>query len=112
MTKPMPGPFKVELNTTEGNATIYGKGRQHVATVWSGNKNPSMAVVKANAALLAASPAMLDAILQTISAEGAHAALSALKTADGRNAWQALWDASYDAQGSETLGVTRPKRGR
>lgn len=110
MTKPTLGPFKVELEPTYGNATIYGKGRQHVATVWSGNKNPSMAVVKANAALLAASPAMLEAILQTISADGAHTALSALKTADGRTGWQALWDASYAAQDVDALDKARAKR--
>lgn len=56
-----PGPYKATLSLADLNATITGKGRQHVATVWSGNK-PNVDTVIANATLFANADRMREAL--------------------------------------------------
>lgn len=66
-TTPTPAPWHVKLDPVTLSASVHGsprfngQRRQHVAEVWSGD-DCSMEVVKANAALISAAPAMRDAL--------------------------------------------------
>lgn len=49
--KHTPWPWTLVTNPSERNVTVYGKGRQHVATVWSG-RDCELDVALANARLI------------------------------------------------------------
>lgn len=97
MSSFLPGPYKITIDKASINAEIRCKGGGLVAVVWSG-KNPSIEVVKANAALLSTAPAMLEAIETALRVPMAAPWLTSFVLPDGRSAWQMLKDAADAAK--------------
>ena len=97
MSSYLPGPYKVTIDKATINAEVRCKGGGLVAVVWSG-KNPSIDIVKANAALLAAAPAMVEAIETALRVPMAAPWLTTYVLPDGRSAWQMLEEAAKAAK--------------
>ena len=91
-----PGPYRVRIDASSMNASIRDRNSEHVAEVWSG-RNPSMAKVRANAALLSAAPTMYDAISRVMHDPAAAPVLRSIPAEGNKSLWDMLQHAAQTA---------------